>query len=601
MVAQALSFSMSPGVYYKETNISQYVQTLSSTIVALIGVAPRGVMDSKTFVSSLSDLITKFGFPSAAYPMLLAAREFFNAGGSQLWITRVGRGEEVASTVVDLIDSTSFTLNALTSGPDFNLVSLSFSNGGPKSTSHSQTLSIIITATQSFTITMPNVPLIPRTILIMQSTTKVAQDDGVSVDGVGQLVFETGNTGYTGTVNYNTGVISITVAGAPAVVSRPLVVTANYNSTFGLQVLETPVNVSTTIQNSLIVEEWINLTPATFLAQTINSNYFTAEANPTTFPKEGVYALSGGTDGADDVTDADFVGDNFDGVRTGLQTFSTNVDINVVAIPGVSSAPVRQALDQFTSIQRRDCFAPVDPYLDDTTQSVVDWANGTGIYNGYGVLNSTYMAIYFPWTISFNNITNALEATPPTAAILGALAQSDFTQAPAGPNRGVLLNCLSTAVDLDQGDRDYLYANRINPISNLNGLGIMVLGQKTSTIVASALQSVKNRIFLMRIEKAITTALYSLLMEDDNDVDWNQAINLCQPYLTGYVSQGKLQVGKFICDITTNPVDLQNQNTMGAAVILTFTPTIESIRVNFVVTAIGANITEIPQSTLLAA
>lgn len=598
MANTSLSFAMSPGVYFKETNISQYAKTLSSTIFGEVGVAPRGVLNTRVLSTSYPEFVEKFGFASSNYPALLAAREFFAAGGNQLWFVRVARGDETATTTVPLVDDSDWVVNAINSGSFFNDVSLNFVYTGPKIVEHDQTLSIIVAGSQNFTINLGQAPLIKKTVsLTTTSNVKVAHDNGS-----GTLVFESGNTGYSGTVDYDTGVISITLAGASSTASRPIHATANYNSTFGVQVLVSPEVVNTTSRNKIAIEEWYNLTPSTFMAKTAKSKYFTVEENPSLFPKPGVYDFSGGDDGADDITDADYVGLSIDDVSTGLQLFNAvdDVDINVIAVPGVPSGAVRQAVDQLCSLTRRDTFGIIDPYPDDTKQSVVDLANGVGQYNGYGTLDSTYLGLYFPYYTSFNNVNGALELTPPSAAVIAAIAQSDYTQAPAGPNRGVITNCLSTAVELDQGARDYLYENRVNPIAKLSGMGIMVLGQRTTATNASALSSVRNRIFLMRIEKIIITALRQLLDEDDNEASWQRATNICQPILRGWKTQGKLKRGDFICNEDTNTNELQDQDTMGCAVILVFTPIIEAIRVNFIISSVSANVTEIPQSILAA-
>ena len=584
------SILMTPGVYFTETDISQYIKNLSSTMLALVGVASKGPLNEAVLITTYSELTANFGIPTEDYPALLVAREFLNAGGTQLFFVRVAQEDLAATVTVPQIDGTHHNIfTGATTGSFFNQVSLNVSYGTQKTTSvtHSETLTI--TSTQNFTLTIPNAPVVPQTVIVKYGGTQVATDDGA-----GNLVFISGDSVFTGTVNYDTGAVAITATNQLSAETIAVVVNAVYYSTFNIQVVLTTKDQNGNVVGTFVEETFI-CSIGTTVDQLASSQYITVDDEPTTFPTAGTFQLTGGDDGADEIEDIDYIGNTLGATPTGLQIFAfpDEIDINLVGIPGASqSSAVRQALIQLAGETRQDCLALLDPPADATVQTVADWANGEGSYSDYGVIDTTYAAIYYPYFGSNNNITGAVDNTPPSAAVVQAFARSQYWQAPAGPNRGLLQNVTAPNVKLTPGDRVFLGANRVNPIGNLAGLGIMVLGQQTATEIASSLDRVGARMTLIQIEKAITTAMYPFLFEPNFPSTWLRATNLVQPYLNTLVSQQRLYSATFICNATTNTSDVINNNEMACVVQLQLPKYTEIILINFQITELGATITE---------
>ena len=100
---------------------------------------------------------------------------------------------------------------------------------------------------------------------------------------------------------------------------------------------------------------------------------------------------------------------------------------------------------------------------------------------------------------------------PSTHVALRTLAFNDQVAfpwfAPAGFQRGLVQNATSVgyvdaqgeyvSVTLNEGQRDTLYSNKINPIASFPGRGLAVFGQKTLNPTASAL----DRINVARLPK----------------------------------------------------------------------------------------------------
>lgn len=580
---------MAPGVYFQETDISQYISTLSNTILGMVGVCPAGPVNQKILITSTTQLVEVFGVPDEQYPMLLAANEFLVAGGNQLWIVRVASGDMIASVSVPTIGSGSpFTVNGAGSGSDYNNSYFVISNGTQKPIPAITTSETLTGAsTQALTFTIPQVPVVPGSVKISAGGVPI-----VTGDVAGVLVCANPSA-YTGTINYQTGAISLTALSVSAATEN-FVVNAYSYADFNLQVFYTNKDSNGNTISINNPETYTGLTLANVVTQ-INSqsNYLNIPTAPAAFPVPNNYILAGGTDGTDEIEDADFVGTSIG--PTGLQIFAypDQLDVNLIAIPGRSSnSAVYQALITLANT-RQDCLVLIDPPSDVNVQNVADWANGEGTYAGNQVINSDRAAIYFPY-FNLNNAYNGnIDAAPPSAAALQAFARSDYWQAPAGPRRGVLQNVQGMAYQLDQGDRIFLGSNRINPIGNLKNMGIMVLGQKTATLTASSIDRVVDRMTLLQVEKAITTAMFYYLFEGANAQNWQLMEMEADPYLAALVSQNRLYSGTFLSNTSTNTVDVVNNNAAACACIITLPKTMETISINFVLTAYGANITEV--------
>lgn len=103
-----MSVFVSPGVYVRELDFSQYAARLSGSVIAVVGTAGKGPIDTPTLLTSQEQLVTTFGRPlstdgtrsnfglHAAYNAL--------AQTSQVWYTRVADGSQrVAETSAPII------------------------------------------------------------------------------------------------------------------------------------------------------------------------------------------------------------------------------------------------------------------------------------------------------------------------------------------------------------------------------------------------------------------------------------------------------------------------------------------------------------------
>lgn len=576
-----------PGVYFTELDLSQYIANLSDTILGLVITATKGPVDELTMCTTRTQFETLFGLADDTHPGTLVAREFFNAGGNTVQVVRVANGDTAATATVTTITAGSLTLTAKETGSFFNALSFPISYSGQLGQTLTTTQAVTVLSTQTFTKTLANKPVVPGTVRLKIGGVQVAIDDSA-----GGLVFTSGTSAtHSGSVNYLTGVVSITILNVAANATLNIILTSNYYSTFTLQTVITVTNSSGSVVRKKVLETFYGLTLANMEDTLATSAYLAPVTAPADFPSAGVFSMSGGDDGISNLNDANYIGDTIGGVADGMQLFNSMVAINELMVPGITSPGVRQALIQLAQ-QRQDIMTPLDTPSNCTVQTAADWANATGAYTSYGVIDSNVASIYFPWYTATNPNTGDIDQMPPTAAIAQTLARIDFWQAPAGPKNGLLNNCLDTNVHLSIGDRQFLGANRINPIGDLNGLGIQILGQKTATLISSSLDRVGARRMLLRIEKSVTTALYALIFEPNTQSTWNQAVSLVQPYLNTLAAQGKIYGAQFYCDAKTNYVQAVRNNQMTAVCIISLLNYAERIVVTFQITAFGVAINE---------
>jgi phage tail sheath protein FI len=181
--------------------------------------------------------------------------------------------------------------------------------------------------------------------------------------------------------------------------------------------------------------------------------------------------------------------------------------------------------------QRNDCF-----YIMDTnafTDSIAQ-ANTQA-----QAIDSNMAATYYPWVKTIDVNTNKLIAVPPSVLLPGVFAANDRVAAewfaPAGLNRGGLLGAVSVQNRLTQSEKDSLYENKVNPIVQFPGQGIVVFGQKTLQDKPSALDRINVRRLLLTVRKYIASTSRYLVFEQNTSTTRNRFLFRINPTKTRFV------------------------------------------------------------------
>jgi len=305
--------------------------------------------------------------------------------------------------------------------------------------------------------------------------------------------------------------------------------------------------------------------------------------------------LAGGNDGISDISDSEYIGE-LSPVKTGLQLFANaeDFDLNLLAVPGISSAAVINEMLLICST-RGDCMAIIDPPLGLTVQQVTDWHNGANAYNDHQAFNTFYGALYWSWLQIYDAVNKQKVWVPPSGLAAGVYAFTDYTTetwyAPAGLNRGHLLQPLKLEYNPDKGERDLLYGNQnsVNPIVNFRKDGITIFGQRSLQRKPSALDRVNVVRLILYLRKVIATAVRYLVFEPNDPITWHTFVNLVQPYMEMVKQKRGVYDYMVICDKNTNPPDAIDRSEMHGVVALKPTKAAEFIEVKFAVTNTGTN------------
>ena len=265
-------------------------------------------------------------------------------------------------------------------------------------------------------------------------------------------------------------------------------------------------------------------------------------------------------------------------VTKSLQSaIASNADIrnetnrfNLVAVPGYSEL----ADEMLTlSVDRKDTvFSIIDTPLrlaaDNT--STAAWATNanTAVENGEnGLVSASAQAgVYYPHALTTNTDgTNIL--VPASHMALRTYAYNDQVAfpwfAPAGFQRGIVSNATSVGyldskegeyvpVSLNEGQRDGLYLNKVNPIASFPGRGISVFGQKTLNPSASALDRVNVSRLVIYIREQLDDAVKPFLFEPNDSVTRTNAKSVVDRFLSELITQRGLFDFVTVCDDSNN-------------------------------------------------
>jgi phage tail sheath protein FI len=262
-------------------------------------------------------------------------------------------------------------------------------------------------------------------------------------------------------------------------------------------------------------------------------------------------------------------------------------DINMVVAPHVNRADHSAV---FTSIldmveERNDAFFIGDAGNADTKiPATITQAQA---------VDSNMAAVYYPWIKTIDLNTNKLITVPPSVLLPGVFAANDRVAAewfaPAGLNRGGLVGAVAVLDRLTQSEKDDLYENKVNPIVQFPGQGIVVFGQKTLQDKPSALDRINVRRLLLTVRKYIASTSRYLVFEQNTSTTRNRFLNIVNPYLESIQQRQGLYAFRVVMDESNNTPDVIDRNILRGAIYLQPTKTAEFIQIDFNILPTGAS------------
>jgi hypothetical protein len=310
--------------------------------------------------------------------------------------------------------------------------------------------------------------------------------------------------------------------------------------------------------------------------------------------RQFVVAFQEGFDGyapntnASDIEPATTAGKLAYGKHIAALSNADEYDINMVVAPHVNKIDHSSV---FTSIldmveQRNDAF-----FIGEMGNSSTSLTATIGEL-GAGSVDSNMVATYYPWIKTIDVNTNKLITVPPSVLLPGVFAANDRVAAewfaPAGLNRGGLIGAVSVLNRLTQSEKDDLYENKVNPIVQFPGQGIVVFGQKTLQDKPSALDRINVRRLLLTVRKYIASTSRYLVFEQNTSETRNRFLNIVNPYLESIQQRQGLYAFRVVMDDTNNTPDVIDRNIMKGAIFLQPTKTAEFIQIDFNILPTGA-------------
>jgi len=235
--------------------------------------------------------------------------------------------------------------------------------------------------------------------------------------------------------------------------------------------------------------------------------------------------------------------------------------------------------------------------LDSSSLSLQNWAtnaNKAGENGKEGLVSSSaYAAVHYPHGLT-TNLDGTNVVVPASHIALRTLAYNDQVAyqwfAPAGFNRGLVQNATSVGyvneatsefqvVNLSEGQRDTLYANKINPIGNFPGQGLAVFGQKTLNPNSSALDRINVARLINYVRYQLDIGVKPFLFEPNDSITRQGVKRVADQLLSELVSLRGVFDFITVCDETNNTTARINRNELYLDVAIQPTKAVEFIYV----------------------
>jgi phage tail sheath protein FI len=537
---------LSPGVYVEEFDSGPVpMQGVSTSVAGFVGVAEKGpTVGAPTLITSAAEFKRKFGgylqtSEFGQYRFLAhAVDHFFINGGGKAFIVRVSPPDACAAEKKAKKGDT-IIISAKSPGMWGNSVTVSFT---PNNESKTQ-------------------------IIKDMGEGKYKLKNAVGFDVGDIVVIDNGGkvsqaTAITGSVQ---NIITVAVPFKGDVVDENLlpkitIKTCEFNVfvEYG-DLKEAYENVSLNLSAASYIEkrlsksEMIKITVKAPDKPIIPFEYIKA-AFGAEKPKEGEeedikVSLVGGSNGTSaSLTDGDFIGkDEGPGARTGIQALLDNDNINIVAVPGITSANVQLSLiSHCENLASR--FAVLDmPFESKTIQDVLKHRE---------ICDSDYCAMYHPWLKVFDPLDKRDFFIPPSGSMIGIYARSDGSRGVhKAPANEVVNNCTGLSVGYNSKEQDFLNPKGVNAIRSFPGSGIRVWGARTASSKPLWKYINVRRLFIF-LEESIKANTNWVVFEPNDATLWSRVKRTIEIFLSGVWTTGALVGGSpdeaFFVDIGPN-------------------------------------------------
>lgn len=213
-------------------------------------------------------------------------------------------------------------------------------------------------------------------------------------------------------------------------------------------------------------------------------------------------------------------------------------------------------------------------------------------------INTSYGAGYCNWFNIIDDISYVSMWVPATIKVLGCYLRSNDWEAPAGLNRGRILNAYNLAFNPTHKEAETFYENNWNYAISYPLDGIITEGQKTFQKNKTAFDRVNVRRTFLFIEKQIKSISRGLLYEKITEYELSRFRDRIVSYMDRVKNVNAILDYAVICDSRNNNAQTVDNNEVHVAIGIKPTKVAEFIVLNFVCTTQGANIEEITSGSI---
>jgi len=207
--------------------------------------------------------------------------------------------------------------------------------------------------------------------------------------------------------------------------------------------------------------------------------------------------------------------------------------------------------------------------LESNATALNEWGQNVNLAvedNDQGLVSrDEYLGIFYPAGFTSDNAGNNV-VVPPSHMMLRTIALSDQVSfpwfAPAGTRRGGITNATATgyidaegefvSVALNEGQRDTLYAVNVNPITFINGAGLVAYGQKTRARGASSLDRINVARLVIFLRSQLNKLAKPYIFEPNDKITRDQIKQAAESLMLELVGARALYDFLVVCDESNN-------------------------------------------------
>lgn len=208
--------------------------------------------------------------------------------------------------------------------------------------------------------------------------------------------------------------------------------------------------------------------------------------------------------------------------------------------------------------------------LADNSANIQVWSKNSNAAEDNGedglVTNNEYMSVYYPSGLS-NDLAGNKIVVPASHMVLRTFAYNDSVSYPwfaaAGTNRGKISNATaigyidaSTAefqsIAVREGLRDVLYTDNINPLTFINGSGLMNFGNKTRASTSSAIDRVNVSRLVSYMRRQLDLIAKPFIFEPNDELTRNEIKGVIDSFCNELMAKRGINDYLVVCDESNN-------------------------------------------------